>query len=172
MVRLITKWAVTTHNSWTHNLEEVVPADGRDTNHLYVHPDDARDLGLEEGALADVRTAVAAVRIPVRFCDDLRPRTVALPHGWGHQHAEGLSVASRTRGVNVNVLAGDGPEALDRLSGMARLTGIPVEASPAAGPLDPLLTGLPEDRYPGLPREFAASQAGDRATAASQAPAV
>jgi hypothetical protein len=71
---------------------------------------------------------------------------VALPHGWGHQHATGLSVASRTRGVNVNLLAADGPDQLDPASGMAHLTGIPVEVAPAAGPRD--------DRdWSGLPAE-------------------
>ena len=64
----------------------------------------------------------------------MMPGTVALPHGWGHQHARGLSVASKTRGVNVNLLAADGPDQIERISGMARLTGIPVDVRPAAGP--------------------------------------
>jgi formate dehydrogenase len=67
----------------------------------------------------------------------MTPGTVALPHGWGHQHATGLSVASRARGVNANLLAADGPTKLEPLSGMAHLTGIPVEVRPAAGPLAP-----------------------------------
>jgi hypothetical protein len=46
-------------------------------------------------------------------------------------------VASKTRGVNVNILAADGPDALERASGMAHLTGIPVDVCPAAGPQDP-----------------------------------
>jgi formate dehydrogenase len=65
------------------------------------------------------------------------PGTVAVPHGWGHQHARGLSVARKTRGVNVNLLAADGPDRLERVSGMAHLTGIPVEVRPAAGPQSP-----------------------------------
>ena len=100
-----------------------------------MHPDDARKAGLEPGALADVRTKTATVRIPVRLLPELMPGTVALPHGWGHQHATGLSVASRTTGVNVNLLAADGPDELERISGMAHLTGFPVEVLPAAGPL-------------------------------------
>jgi formate dehydrogenase len=131
-LKLITKRAVTTHNSWTHNLEDFAPGE-RATNHLYVHPDDAARLGLAEGALADVSTDVATVRVPVRLSADLAPGTVALPHGWGHQHAEGLSVAKRTRGVNVNLLAGDGPDRIERVSGMAHLTGFVVDVRPAAG---------------------------------------
>lgn len=131
---LITKRHVKTHNSWTHNHEEMV-ANGFTTNHLYLHPDDAARLGLADDQLADVRSATATVRVPVRLLDDLMPGVCALPHGWGHQHATGLSVASATTGVNVNLLAASGPGSVDPMSGMSRLTGIPVEITPAAGPL-------------------------------------
>jgi anaerobic selenocysteine-containing dehydrogenase len=132
-LKLITRRAVNTHNSWTHNDAEFVSG-GRHTNFLYVHPDDAARVGLRDGDLADVASAVATVRVPVRLLDDLMPGTVALPHGWGHQHATGLSVASKTAGVNVNLLAADGPDQLERVSGMAHLTGIVVDVRPAAGP--------------------------------------
>jgi formate dehydrogenase len=134
-LKLITRRAHQTHNSWTHNIGEFV-AGSRRTNHLYVHPDDARRLGLADGDLADVTSRTATVRVPVKLLADLMPGSVALPHGWGHQHATGLSVASRTTGVNVNLLAADGPDELERVSGMANLTGIVVEVAPAAGPLD------------------------------------
>ena len=134
-LKLITRRHVRTHNSWTHNDEEFV-AGPRHTNHLYVHPDDARPRGLSDGDMADVISGTATVRVPVRLLPDLQPGTVALPHGWGHQHATGLGVASKTSGVNVNILAADGPENLEPLSGMARLTGILVEVEKAAGPQD------------------------------------
>ena len=86
--------------------------------------------------MADVASATATIRVPVKLLADLMPGTVALPHGWGHQHAKGLSVASRTRGVNVNLLAADGPDRLERVSGMSQLTGIPVTVQRAAGPQD------------------------------------
>ncbi|MFV8752648.1 molybdopterin-containing oxidoreductase family protein [Nannocystaceae bacterium ST9] len=133
-LKLISKRAITTHNSWTHNLDEFVPTD---TNHLHVHPDDAARLGLREGDYADVRTETGMVRVPVKLLADLMPGTVALPHGWGHQHARGLSVANRTRGVNVNLLAADGPDRLEQVSGMAHLTGFVVDVAPAAGEFDP-----------------------------------
>jgi formate dehydrogenase len=47
--------------------------------------------------------------------------------------------------VNSNLLAADGPGALEPLSGMAHLTGFPVEVRPAAGPRDvQTWSGLPE----------------------------
>ncbi|MGH7785783.1 MAG: molybdopterin-containing oxidoreductase family protein, partial [Candidatus Binatia bacterium] len=132
-LKLITRRHVSTHNSWTHNDPEFISG-GRHTNYLYVHPDDAARAGLHDGDLADVSSNTATVRVPIRLLDDLMPGTVALPHGWGHQHASGLSVASKTAGVNVNLLAADGPGELERVSGMAHLTGIVVDVRPATGP--------------------------------------
>jgi formate dehydrogenase len=132
-LKLITKRAISTHNSWTHNLPRFVAGE-HDTNYLYMHPDDAARLGLADGDLCDVRSEVGAVRVPLKTLAELMPGTVALPHGWGHQAATGLSVASRTRGVNVNLLAADGPARLEPLSGMAQLTAIPVDVAAAAGP--------------------------------------
>jgi formate dehydrogenase len=134
-LKLITKRAITTHNSWTHNIEEFVSGE-RATNHLYMHPDDAARAGVEEGALADVSTDTATVRIPVKLLSELMPGTVALPHGWGHQDSK-MSVASKTTGVNVNLLAADGPDKLESVSGMAHLTGFVVDVKPAAGELNP-----------------------------------
>lgn len=147
-LRLITKRSPKTHNSWTHNLEALLP--GKDaSNHLYMHPDDAARLGLADGDLAEVRSDTAAVRLPVRLLAELMPGTVALPHGWGHQHAPGLRVARRAKGVNVNLLAADGPEGIEAQSGMARLTAIPVQVEKARGPAADTWSGLPDDPEPG-----------------------
>jgi formate dehydrogenase len=135
-LKLISKRSHETHNSWTHNIDAFVSGSRR-TNHLHMHPDDARRLGLGEGDLADVESKTATLRVPVKLLPDLMPGCVALPHGWGHQHATGLSVASCTTGVNVNLLTADGPEELERVSGMANLTGFAVDVRPAAGHLDP-----------------------------------
>lgn len=141
-LKLISKRAVQTHNSWTHNHEDFVH---EATNYLYMHPDDAARAGIADGSFADVSTDTATVRVPVKLLADLMPGTVALPHGWGHQHASGLSVASKTRGVNVNLLAADGPDRIERVSGMAHLTGFDVDVKPAAGPQDPSSwSGLPQ----------------------------
>jgi formate dehydrogenase len=144
-LKLITKRAVTTHNSWTHNLERMV-SKGRHTNYLYIHPQDAARIGVKEDEVADVTSNTNSVRVPVKILEELMPGTVALPHGWGHQHANGLSVASKTKGVNVNLLAADGPDQLERISGMAHLTGIPVEVKKADGPQAPTWSGLNNEK--------------------------
>lgn len=135
-LKLITRRHVKTHNSWTHNEPSFV-AGPRRTNYVYMHPEDAKAAGLENGDLADVRSETGVVRLPVELLNELQPGSIAIPHGWGHQAAKGLSVASATTGVNVNVLAASGAEAVEPISGMSRLTAIPVDVTPAEGPVDP-----------------------------------
>jgi anaerobic selenocysteine-containing dehydrogenase len=135
-LRLITKRLHSTHNSWTQNIAELTNGEMGQTNHVYLHPQDADRLGLPEKSAADIVSATATIRLPVKHLDTLMPGTVAIPHGWGHQHAKGLGIASRLAGANVNLLAADGPDAVETVSGMAHLTGIPVRVEPAAGPID------------------------------------
>ncbi|MCU0447553.1 MAG: molybdopterin-dependent oxidoreductase [Microscillaceae bacterium] len=123
--KLISKRAVTTHNSWTHNYEEFVDG-GNHTNYLYINPLDAQKLDLKEYDLADVSSETATVRVPVKFNADLMLGTVALPHGWGHQHSL-QQVANQTKGVNINILVADGPDKIEKVSGMANLSGFVVE---------------------------------------------
>lgn len=129
--KLITRRAVTTHNSWTHNYEEFVQG-SRHTNYLYMNSRDALDLHLVDGDMVDVTSETAKVRLPLKLDDGLGLKTVALPHGWGHQ-ASGLSVAGKTKGVNVNVLAADGPENIEKVSGMVHLTGFKVGIKKSSG---------------------------------------
>lgn len=130
LFKLISRRAVTTHNSWTHNYEEFTKADRR-TNYLYLNPKDAEKLNLQEGDFADVSSKTATIRLPVKLLPELMLGSVAVPHGWGHQ-ASNMNVANKTQGVNVNILAADGLENIDPVSGMVHLTGIPVEIKKAA----------------------------------------
>ena len=139
--KMITKRAVQTHNSWTHNTDRMLKG-SEGTNFLYMHPKDAQKLNLEHGDLADVSTSFATVRIPVKHLPELKPGTVAIPHGWGHQGAKGLGIASKTRGVNVNLLAGSGPEQIDPLSGMSKLTALKVSIKAATEEQAPTWSGI------------------------------
>lgn len=135
-MRLISKRMHSTHNSWTQNIAELTNGEMGRTNYLYMHPDDASARGLTEKAAADVHSRTNTIRLPVKLLDTLMPGTVAIPHGWGHQHARGLGIASQLGGANVNLLSADGPEAVETVSGMAHLTGIPVRIEAAKGPID------------------------------------
>ena len=63
------------------------------------------------------------------------PRTVAIPQCWGHAKADGLSHASKHPGVNSNLLAGDGLDHIEKLSGMSHLSGILIDVR-KAGPAE------------------------------------
>ncbi len=139
--KLITRRAVTTHNSWTHNNERML-SHGRDTNYAYLHPEDMAELGVTENDLVDIASDTGTIRIQVKPLDTLIRKSIAVPHGWGHQHAKGLSLSSKTQGVNVNILAADGPDRIDKVSGMAHLTGFVVDVTKAVGTLQPTWNGM------------------------------
>ncbi len=133
-LKLISKRERFTHNSWMHNIGEFVKGE-RKTNYLYMHPEDARRAELEDGDIAEISSATATVSAPVKITDEMMPRVVALPHGWGHGKAEGLSIAKDTTGANANLLAADGPDSLERFAGMAHLNGIAVQVRRAQQPM-------------------------------------
>lgn len=125
-LRLITKRDRFMHNSWFHNVAKLKQRE-RSRNYLFVHPDDARRLGLADDVVVRVQSPAGAVELPVRVDDDLMPGVVAATHGWGHAAASGMRIASERPGVNVNRLLPSGPGSYDPLSNQAFMTGIPVE---------------------------------------------
>ena len=130
-LRLITRRERFTHNSWAHNDPAFVKGK-RYTNYLYMHSKDAAAAGVLDGEPVQVSSESGTVVVPLSISDDLMCGTVALPHGWGHDSAPGLSVASLHAGVNANILASDGPGSFEPLSGMAQFNGIAVEVKKIA----------------------------------------
>lgn len=128
LLRLITRRERFTHNSWAHNDPAFVKG-SRHTNYLYINSLDAQQHDLVDGDRVELASATGEVCVPVSITPDLMPGTVALPHGWGHENVPGLSIASKNVGVNVNILASDGPAAIEPLSGMAQYNGIQVTLS-------------------------------------------
>jgi len=114
---------VRTNNSWMHNLPTLAKGPFRCT--ALVHPQDAQRLGLQDGSMADIRSATGQVRAQVQVSADMMPGVVSLPHGWGHD-APGarLRVAAERPGVNVNALLDD--QLRDPLSGNAVLGGVAI----------------------------------------------
>lgn len=127
-LKLIQKRERFTHNSWAHNAEVFVKGE-RNTNYLYIHPDDATPRNLTDGASARISVADNHIEVPVRLDADMQPGTISVPHGWGHQQATGLTVANKTRGANVNILIPDGPDSLEPGSGMTHMNGVLAQVS-------------------------------------------
>jgi len=114
-------------NTSSANCPELV----RDTtNYAYMSPGDADRFGLADGDLAEITSKHGRIEIPIRRADDMMPGTVAIPQCWGHADARGLSHAARHPGVNSNLLAGDGRDNIEALSGMSHLSGILIDVRP------------------------------------------
>jgi anaerobic selenocysteine-containing dehydrogenase len=124
--KMVNKRETVTHNSYFQNTASCITGK-RNTNYLYIHPADALELGLRETDTARVFNEKGEIVLPVRITDEMAPKSVAVPWGWGHRDAEGLKTARAAGGANVNVLTPSGPGAADPISGMARLTGIVVD---------------------------------------------
>ncbi|MCB1706046.1 MAG: molybdopterin-dependent oxidoreductase [Halioglobus sp.] len=122
-LKLIQKRERFTHNSWAHNVEAFVKGK-RNTNYLFIHPQDAQVRNLSTGDIARISVGNKSVEVPVQLDEDMLPGTISVPHGWGHQQADGLSVARNTEGANVNRIIPDGPESIEPGSGMSHMNGV------------------------------------------------
>ena len=122
---LIGRRHLRSNNSWMHNLPALAGGTNRCT--LWMHPDDAAELGVSD--TARVKGPAGELVVPVEITEGIRRGVLSLPHGWGHdREGTGQALAARNPGVNVNQL-NDG-SVLDPLSGNAVLNGIPVLVEP------------------------------------------
>jgi len=134
VIKLIGKREMRRMNTSSANCERLT---SETTNYVYMSPDDARRIGVVDGDRVEVASAFGRIEIPVRVTGEMMPRTVAIPQCWGHEKADGLAHARRHPGVNSNLLAGDGADNIEKLSGMSHLSGIPVDirrSGPSPGP--------------------------------------
>jgi anaerobic selenocysteine-containing dehydrogenase len=111
-----------------HNIDVLMK--GRDRCTFLIHPDDAANLEIDDGQLAEVASAAGKVIALAEVTGDIMRGVVSLPHGWGHDR-EGMatSVAASKPGVNSNILSDEND--LDPLSGNATLNAIPVTVTAA-----------------------------------------
>ena len=112
-------------NSWFHNVASLKTAKQRN-NPLFMHPEDARERNLGEGSTVQIANEFGQVETVVALDEGLKPGSVAMTHGWGHQ-GTGMSTASANPGVNANVLLPSGPGSYEKISNQAFMTGVPVE---------------------------------------------
>lgn len=117
------------NNSWMHNLHVLTRGKNRCT--LYMHPDDASRLELENGEPACVTSRAGTIEVPVEITSAIMPGVVSLPHGWGHnQPGARLQIAAAHAGVNANMLTDE--YKVDPLSGNAILSGVAVTVQKVA----------------------------------------
>jgi anaerobic selenocysteine-containing dehydrogenase len=120
---LVSRRHLNSMNSWMHNIEVLVKGPERCT--LFIHPRDARRIGVADGDLVRVATIEGSAEVVAEVTDGIRPGVVSLPHGWGHDRPGSRTrVASRRPGVNSNRL--NPGRLVDEASGNAVVNGVPV----------------------------------------------
>ena len=115
---------VRSNNSWMHNLPLMAKGPYRCT--ALMHPDDAAQHGLADGAIAALWNANGRLDVQIEVSAAMMPGVISLPHGWGHKlPGAQLRVAAQRPGVNLNELLD--LNGRDPLSGNAVLSGVPVQ---------------------------------------------
>ncbi|ERL55632.1 molybdopterin oxidoreductase family protein [Psychrobacter aquaticus] len=123
-VLLIGRRHVRSNNSWLHNSHRLVKGKSRCT--LMLHPDTAKAYGIEDGQAVKVTSRVGSVIIIAEVTDELMPKVVSIPHGFGHgRTGVKQKTAQAHAGVSVNDLTDD--TLIDPLSGNAAVNGVPVK---------------------------------------------
>ncbi len=123
---LIGRRHVRSNNSWLHNSKRLVKGKNRCT--LLMHPDHAVAVGIQEGDMVKVTSAVNSVEIVAQISDEIMPGVVSIPHGFGHNRkGTAMKIAEAHAGVSVNDLTDE--NLLDELSGNAAVNGVPVKLS-------------------------------------------
>ena len=123
-ILLIGRRHVRSNNSWLHNSYRLVKGKPRCT--LMLHPETAKEYGIEDGQNVKVTSRVGSVIIVAEVTDELMPKVVSIPHGWGHgRKGVKQKIAQAHAGVSVNDLTDD--TLIDQLSGNAAVNGVPVQ---------------------------------------------
>jgi anaerobic selenocysteine-containing dehydrogenase len=100
---------------YQHNSRKVPSK--RDVPAIYVNPDDARERGLADGDLARIKSAHGEIVGDVKHDRTLVRGACSVPHGWQGQY-------------NVNQLLSMND--LDPITGMPRMSNVPVELTKVA----------------------------------------
>jgi anaerobic selenocysteine-containing dehydrogenase len=128
-LKLIGRRHLRSNNSWLHNVPSMVK--GRDRCTALMHPADATARALIDGDPVAVTSRVGSIVVALEVSDDIRPGTVAIPHGWGHREpGVGWQVAASLPGANVNLL--HDPSLTDTFTGNAAVNNTWVAVTKAA----------------------------------------
>ena len=124
---LIGRRHLRSNNSWMHNSKRLV--NGKDRCTLFINPKDAELNYIKDGKIVNVTSKTGIVKIKAEITKDIKPGVVSIPHGWGHNRSGiVLNVAKEHSGVSINDLTDD--NLIDKLSGNAAFSGVPVKVSP------------------------------------------
>lgn len=110
------------HNTWTHNADRLMR--GRNQCTMLIHPEDAKDLGIQDGKPVKVSSTTGSVTIEAAVSDEIMQGVVSIPQGWGSRKRTGMRTAASYGGVSINDLTED--HRVDTLTGNSALNGVGV----------------------------------------------
>ena len=125
VLKLISMRTPHMHNSWMSNAPGMRGGYLAE-NCLRMCPADASRRGLLDGERIKVSNENGELECRLEVRDDLRPGAVAMTHGYGHQKAGKLGIASTRPGFNCNRLMPVGADTYEPLSHMSWMCGVPV----------------------------------------------
>jgi anaerobic selenocysteine-containing dehydrogenase len=100
------------------------------TNYAYMNEADLEQLGLSAGDLIEIESDHGAIIGVVQPTDEVKGGVISMSHCWGDTPDQGLDV--REFGVNTNRLIKTDKD-FDSITGMARMSAIPVAVRPHVG---------------------------------------
>ncbi|HKS49819.1 MAG TPA: molybdopterin-dependent oxidoreductase [Amycolatopsis sp.] len=125
-LRLFSVRELRSHNSWLQNVPKLMAGDR--VQRLLIHPDDAQELGIDDGDEVEIASRHGRITAPARVTDEVMRGSVGLPHGWGHRGGWRRAVAAG--GSIYNLLTTNAPAEVDVPTGNAVLNGVAVRVRP------------------------------------------
>jgi formate dehydrogenase len=125
-LRLFSVRELRSQNSWLHNVPKLMVGDR--VQRLRIHPDDAGELGIDDGDEVEITSRYGKITAPARVADEVMRGAVGLPQGWGHRGGWRRAVAAG--GSVYNLLTTDAPAEVDVPTGNAALNGVAVRVRP------------------------------------------
>ena len=101
---------------------------------LFLHPEDAKREGLEDGSWARLETEHGHVTARVSIQDSMKQGHIRVPHGWWYPELRGHAPLAGAFLSSDAVLCSDEPEFLDYEQGIPHFKGFPGRIQAAAQP--------------------------------------
>ena len=118
------------HNTWTHNSHRL--SKGKNECTLMIHPSDAKQYTIEDGAMIQVNSRVGSITVEAEITEEIMPEVVSLPQGFGATKKSKMKIAAAQNSASINDLTDH--LRVDTLTGNAALNGVRVSIKRIAFP--------------------------------------
>jgi len=122
--KLISRRQLRGNNSWMHNYQRLVK--GKNPCVALIHPQDAETYAIIAGSEITISSKIGSINIAVEITPDVMPKTINIPHGFGHGRlGVQTAIAQTVPGVSINDIIDD--LRVDTPSSTSAFNGMPVK---------------------------------------------